>query len=300
MNNLYDILGIPFGFVMRLIYRVCGSYTLSILLFVLFVKLLLFPITKRVYIESRRLQLIQPKLRELNETYQNDQMQLMQKRAELFAEERVSNGFSMLLSFLQVFVMFGVVDVIYKPITHILHISRPVRASAVEIVSGLLTEGTISIRNLTCELMTMDKVQVFPDAFAALPENFLVLVQHLNQNFTLFGMPLSVIPTKIQDFSASGSLPVWLLPFVLCLFSLVTGIISAKRDGRRVDIMVILGSLLTFCMALLLPAGISFYWLCSSVASFLITRGLQVYYTQDRLRQVHEKLKAASKAKYQA
>ena len=42
---LYDLCGKPFGWIMRLIYDLVDNYALAILLFTIFTKLILFPIS---------------------------------------------------------------------------------------------------------------------------------------------------------------------------------------------------------------------------------------------------------------
>ena len=41
--NLFDIINVPFGYVIRFAYSLTGNYVLALLIFAIAVKLLLFP-----------------------------------------------------------------------------------------------------------------------------------------------------------------------------------------------------------------------------------------------------------------
>ena len=72
MNILYDILGVPFGYVMRLIYHLVQNYGIAIILFTLFSKALLFPINYKTQKSSVKMQRLNPKLKELRKKYEKD------------------------------------------------------------------------------------------------------------------------------------------------------------------------------------------------------------------------------------
>ena len=62
---LYDLCGKPFGWIMRLIYDLVDNYALAILLFTIFTKLILFPISYKQQKNSAKMQRFNPKLEKL-------------------------------------------------------------------------------------------------------------------------------------------------------------------------------------------------------------------------------------------
>ena len=56
MDFLYDLCGKPFGWIMRLIYDWVDNYAFAILLFTIFTKLILFPISYKQQKNSARMQ----------------------------------------------------------------------------------------------------------------------------------------------------------------------------------------------------------------------------------------------------
>ena len=65
MNALYDIIGVPFGYLMRLIYSICNNYAVAIILFTVVTKILLFPVSYKTQKSTARMQLLSPKLEKL-------------------------------------------------------------------------------------------------------------------------------------------------------------------------------------------------------------------------------------------
>ena len=55
--------------------------------------------------------------------------------------------------------------------------------------------------------------------------------------------------------------------------------------------MMLLMPIWSIWLAFEVPAGVGFYWIWSSLFSFLITFGLNLYFTKDRIKAINEKEK---------
>ncbi len=126
---------------MRLIYQLVNNYGVAIVLFTIITKILLFPISYKQQKNTLRMQLIQPKLKKLQAKYKDKPQELQQAQMQLYQEEHVNPMSSCLPMFLQFFLLFGVLDVVYKPLTHILHYSKSVISRVVEISTGILGDS---------------------------------------------------------------------------------------------------------------------------------------------------------------
>ena len=131
MNALYDIIGVPFGYLMKLINYFFDNYAVSIIVFTIVTKLLMLPINYKTQKSAARMQLLTPKLEKLRKSYANNPQRLQQEQQKLYIEEGVNPMGSCLPAFIQMFLLFGVLDVVYKPITHILDFTKDVRRAAV-------------------------------------------------------------------------------------------------------------------------------------------------------------------------
>jgi YidC/Oxa1 family membrane protein insertase len=98
------------------------------------------------------MQLLQPKLEKLKKSFANNPQRLQEEQQKLYQQEGVNPMGSCLPMFIQMFLLFGVIDVIYKPITHILDISKNVIKEAVTIAHTATGDKSLDMSNLRCEL----------------------------------------------------------------------------------------------------------------------------------------------------
>jgi YidC/Oxa1 family membrane protein insertase len=109
------------------------------------------------------MQLLQPKLEKLRKSYESNPQRLQEEQQKLYQQEGINPMGSCLPMFVQMFLLFGVIDVVYKPITHILHITKSVRTAAIDKASELAVKfgdinngKEISHSNLRSELLTAE------------------------------------------------------------------------------------------------------------------------------------------------
>ena len=301
MNALYDIIGVPFGYLMRLIYSLCNNYAVAIILFTVVTRILLFPVNYKTQKSAARMQLLNPKLEKLRKSFANNPQRLQEEQQKLYQQEGVNPMGSCLPAFIQMFLLFGVIDVIYKPITHILNISKNIIENAVDIARGITEDKNLNMSNLRCELMTMENLSNNREKYSSLSENFLTKVSEFNERFTLFGANLGKTPTLHPESWTKEAIILVSIPFLAGLSQLlvsVYGQIHQKKTnpagqpgGGCMSVMLYGLPLLSIWFAFQVPAGIGFYWIWSSVFAFIITFALNCYFTPERVKEINEQEK---------
>jgi len=300
LNILYDIIGVPFGLLMSLIYKIFGNYAVAIIVFTIVTKLILLPVNYSTQKNQARMQLLSGKMEKLKKSYANNPERFQTEQQKLYQQEGINPMASCLPAFVQMFLLFGVIDVIYKPITHILHITKSVRTAAVAVASELIGGKGLSTSNLRCELITMEQVDKNPDAFASLSENFLNVVSQFNSKFTVFGANLGSTPTLHPETWTREAIILCIIPFVAGASQLIASIYSMihqkktnpdLQGGGCMNVMMLLMPVWSVWLAFSLPAGIGFYWIWTSLISFLINFGLNLYFTPERTKEINEKEK---------
>lgn len=315
MTALYDIIGYPFGYLMSWIYSFVGNYGVAIILFTLLTKILFFPVNYRTQMNSARMRLMQPKLDKLKKSFGSNPQRLQQEQQNLYQEEGINPMASCMPSLIQMLLLFGVLDVVYKPLTHIFHFGSKVKDAALNIANDIITEKSellgksidkISSSDLRSELRVMEQLNDQPDKFADVPSSFLEKVQEFSENFTIFGANLGKTPSMSVDFGNSESVILFLIPFLAGLSQLLYTIYTQIHQKRTnptapsmgcMNVMLYLMPVLSVWFAFQVPAGVGFYWIWSSVFSFFITFGLNCYFTPERTAKAHEKQKIKAKKK---
>ena len=300
MNSLYDIIGIPFGYLMYLIYSLCHNYALAIIIFTVVTKLLLFPVNYHTQKGSARMQLLNPKMEKLRKSFASNPQRLQEEQQKLYQQEGINPMGSCLPAFIQMFLLFGVIDVVYKPITHILHISTNIRRSAFDIAVQLDGSSAYDFKSLRSELVTMEQLDKHIDRFSGLAENVSARVAEFNEHYTIFGANLGKIPELHPETWNTESIILFAIPFLAGLAQLAQSIYSQVYQkkhnpdmptGGCMALMMYLMPVLSVVWAFALPAGIGFYWIWSSLFSLLINFGLNQYFTPERTIKINEKEK---------
>ena len=122
IDFLYSILGTPIGYIMWACYLLVNNFGWAMVIFSLIVKLAMFPLTLKQQKNMAKSQLFAPKMQELQKKYANNKEKYQEELAKLQKEGYNPMGGcgTMLLTFV---LLFGVIDVVYKPMTHMEHLN---------------------------------------------------------------------------------------------------------------------------------------------------------------------------------
>lgn len=135
MNAIFDIIGIPLGYVLWFIYRFVGNYFVSIFLFTLIVRAATFPLSLKSQKSQADRARLAPRLERIQKKYAQDKQKLQQKQMELYEKEGVSMTGGCLPMVVQMVILMGIISVIYSPLTHLARIPEPVISASVTAVT---------------------------------------------------------------------------------------------------------------------------------------------------------------------
>ena len=98
---------IALHWLLEFFYRLIPNYGVVILVISVVIKIITYPLTHKSYSSMKRMQLIQPKVKELQEKYKNNKQVLQQKTMELYKEEGVNPMGGCLPMLLQLPLLYG-------------------------------------------------------------------------------------------------------------------------------------------------------------------------------------------------
>jgi len=145
----------PIGDLLRwildLIYSLVGNYGWSVLIFTLLIRLFLMPLDIKSKRSMKRMQLVQPRIDELNKKYANDKEKLNKKMSELYQKEKISplsGCLPMLIQLPILFAMFAVMREIAdeETVALILNIKENIEAGVANFRPQL--QGLLWIKNV--------------------------------------------------------------------------------------------------------------------------------------------------------
>lgn len=332
MNWIINIIGVPLGFIMKLIYSWVGNYGIAIVLFTLFTKLILFPVSYKQQKNAARQQLLSPKLKKLQEKYKDKPEKLQLEQSKLYQEENINPYSSCLTSFIPLILLWGVLAVVYKPMTYIMDYKKPVIEEAKSIILQVedwdpSLQKQLSKGNLREELILMGRMldDGNSEAFQAIVESgqvtvkdkdgndniqqltaidkgFVPAVSEFAETFTLGRTNLSETPSwKPQE---NSTVFLFLIPILAGLLQLGLTIYTQQMQKKRNPDMPNMGAmnamlyfmpLFSVWLAFTVPAGVGFYWVCSSAFSFLQSVLLYAWFNEERVERIGEAERAKAK-----
>lgn len=322
-NGIINLIGIPLGWIMKLIYDLAGNYGIAIILFTLVTKLILLPISYKQQKNSARMQLLNPKMKKLRERYADKPEKLQLETTKLYQEENINPAASCLTSFIPLILLWGVLAVVYKPMTYILDYDTNVIEEAKAIVISIdedkkAVKSTLDSNSLRQELVIMDKMLQNPDAFIAtiqegkavtldkddneveidlgsIDVGFVSAVSEFADTFTIGNTNLSETPTyKLKE---NSTVFLFLIPIISGLMQLILTVYMQIMQKKRnpdmpsmgaMNIMLFGMPLFSIWLAFTVPAGVGFYWICSSGFSFIQTVLLYAWFNEKRVQKIGE------------
>jgi len=254
---MLDIIAVPFGYIMRLIYEIIGNYGLSIIAFSLLAKLVMLPFSIKTKKSMLDMQRIQPKLNELQRKYGKDQQKLSMEMQKLYQEEGVSPFGSCLPTLITFPIMIGLYYVISKPLTYFMGLS----AAEITTLGEIL--GVVSENAYTMEIQIAGLISQNFDAVAHVSEKL------MNVDFNFFGLNLATTPS----FKQFGLM--WLIPILSGVTAYLLSNITMKMQGTEMaqnsstSTMKYMLPLMSVYFGFILPAGLGVYWIANNVFSAL-------------------------------
>ena len=118
--KLSDIITIPFGYLLGLLFQWTNNYGVAMILFAVIVQLVLLPITAKSKKSMMAMSRLTPRVQAIQKKYADDPQRQNEAINALYKEEGVSMGGGCLWSFVPLLILIPLFTVIREPITYIL------------------------------------------------------------------------------------------------------------------------------------------------------------------------------------
>lgn len=230
---------------------------------------------------------------------------------KLYSEEGINPMASCLPLFIQFPILYGIFDVVYRPLTHILHAGKDAINAATEITRNIFTANGGAVPAYfehRPEIYIVKEVQKDLSAFSSMAEQFPDFSEKVvNFNNKLFGIvDLGDIPTLHPEVWNAASVILLMIPIMSGIIQLIMTVYMQIRNKKMnpdapnmggMNIMLYVMPLFSVWIAFKYPAGIGFYWTMSSLFSFVQSIVLYHIYTPEYVASLVEKDKKKRKKK---
>lgn len=290
MNIFRTLITTPLGYILGWIYEFVQNYGVAVILFTVLIKLILLPLGLKQQKSMTKMQKIQPKLKEIQDKYQYDQQKASQEMMKLYKEYGVNPTGGCLPLLVQFPIIIGLYNVIYKPLTYMLHYGAD-------------------------KVAALQKAHNLTGAAAARSAEILIAKGEKLLNFDFFGLDLSVVPNDVLKQLFAGktgiiALTVLIIPILATLTTVLTSkittYINKPKDGEKKNdeppkrvlspdqktaesgqsaeamtkSMTYVMPIMTLWFTLTLPSTLGLYWTISNIVSLAQTVLLNGYYNK--------------------
>ncbi len=255
---MLDIIAVPLGWLMRYLYNLVGNYGITLILFTVITKIILIPLSIKQKKSTIRMSAFQPEIQRIQKKYANDS----QKQSEELARLQKDHNFSMtsgcLPTLIQMPILFGLIKVIYEPLRHIIGVNNDLIETLKPIAEGIV--GNLGTYSPQTSIIAAVKQNA--DKFVdVLEPATITAIQEMN--LTFLGMDLTATPS-LKVFNGLLLIPVLSVVFMFMQTTISTKLSGQQTNGQT-NAMMGFTTLLMGYFAFIMPAGVSIYWIFSSV-----------------------------------
>lgn len=236
-----------------------GSYAWSIFLFTLAINIILIPLSVKSQKASISQLKMKPKLDELKKKYGDDKQKYNEAMQKLYQEGNVSMGGGCLPMIVRLLLVMSVFYLVTSPLTYLANVP------AAEIETAIAALGDTA-KGSYKQLAVIAQASSGNEAFANIKEAISGI------DFDFFGLDLTLKPEFSLNFSkvTGAQVKLWIIPFLsfaAAMFSSVLSMAHQKRtnpDAPSMAGMMLTMPIMSLVISFSAPAGLGFYWACSS------------------------------------
>lgn len=298
-TNIFDIINIPLGFVLRFCYQLTSNYGLAIILFTLIIRVVLVPLAIKQQKSMAHTVRLQPKIEALQKKHGKDKQKLQEAQMKLYQEEGANPMGGCLVLLPQLPIIYGLYNVIYHPLLYLVQLSVetknrvvydlfPFLQTAYPSIFGKMSTPSQALSNGQVELYAAKLMPSHMDKLSFLSNQHVMML-----DFNFFGLDLSQSP----GFRFS----IYLLIPILCYVSSLIQIWMSTRINKQNNIaanapgaggmntsMMIIMPLFSAWISFSFPAGIGIYWTASNLIMLLQAVLLNIFFNPKQLAEVYE------------
>ncbi|MBR2742381.1 MAG: membrane protein insertase YidC [Clostridia bacterium] len=266
MMEFFGILAWPIAWILVQLYHLIGSYGLALIILTVVIRFLLFPLTLKQMKSQRAMQRLQPLVKDIEKRYKGDKAMIQQETMALYKRENVSTTGGCLPMFIQMFVIMGLYQAIYRPLRYFYGLSND-QINALREVYSLDSKANESTLLTLMEENPSSMNGIIDNASSF---NFI--------DFNFLGLNLAGTPAKpdFTDFSSFiGSADnLWIIPIIALATGIFTAIMTrqmnpmvedkdnpmAAQTAKMSKYMMFVMPIMSLYFSFILPAAVGLYW----------------------------------------
>lgn len=276
------------GPLMRMLYQMIPNFAVTMIVFTVIIKLLMLPLMIKQQKSMAKMSVFTPMINEIQQKYKNNQEKMQEEMLKFQQEYGYSPTAGCLPMLVNMLVLFGMVEVVYRPVQYILGIPKDAISAACTAL-GIANNGAAAQTGL---------IEAIHAGLASGVDTGLATEQLssiANFNTSFLGMDMCTI----TGFSFSL---IMIFPIIAAVTMCISQVLSTKMSGQQAQmqgsmkVMMLVMNLMfvTFCFNA--PVGFSLYYGVSNVVQIFQSYVTYKIYSPEKFKAQYEAELAAKRA----
>ncbi len=276
MSSAISFVAQLLGYIIRPSYYLTNNFGSAILLFVLFSKIILSPVSVWVHKNSIKLVQMQPAINWLKVKFFGDKDTIAEEQAKIFKQHRYNPLASIIPLAIQILLLLGLVEVINHPMRYLLQLPDDL-IHAMSSLAGSLTGGDMTASSAQLSLISLIKSGAYDNVFLALGSQFpTVNLQTLMESIRairmqFFFIDLSWVPIQAGGIAlvipAAAAFSSWFLSHT----QNHSQVLQSEQGNLSKYGLMLFSVGLSLYLGLFVTAGIALYWIASNLFTIVQT-----------------------------
>ena len=278
---------------MEWIYKLIPNYGWDIILFTLLITLVKIPLQLNQQKSMARMSAFQPMLLDIQKKYKDkpEKQQEEMLKLQQYGYKPSAGCLPMLVNFL---VMFGVIEVVYRPLQRIFHIGTDAITAAGEAMTALGISFTTVTRDTNIIAQVLAGESTVTSCFT--PEQVSTITE-FGHHMDFFGIDLTRVP---QYSLAAENLPLLIFPVLAIVTMFLSTHVSMKASGQEMQgsmkLTMYMMPLMYLFFCFTVPCAFSLYYVVSNILMTVQSIVMKKIYDPEKMKQeVLEQMAARKK-----
>ena len=254
MDQLLYYICIPLGILMKWCWKLVGDYGLAIVLFTLATKVVLLPFSIWIHKNSISMVKIQPAINFLKVNHYGDMDTFADEQSKLFKKENYHPMLSLVPLALQIFLLLGVVQIIYHPMDYLFAIDSSV-------IESLANQLGLNMADSSYQLQIIEAIKA---GNVTVSNDVMDLVKNFDTE--MFGFNLSTIPSQVWGIYILMPVVAGVSSLILCITQNLSNVIQHEQGKLSQYGLTIVSVGISLYLGIGVPAGIAIYWIASNLS----------------------------------
>lgn len=274
MQAITEFIALLLSYVIKLCFMVVKNYGMVIILFTLLSKVVLLPLSIWVHKNGIKLIKMQPDINFLKVNHYGDADTIAEKTSELYKKEKYSPLASTIPLLIQLVILFGLVEVIYNPLTYIVNMPKELADAFVKLAASLTgidaqaSSAQMAVVNAVQNPLYLASFQKLAGSFTQYDvAGYIGEISEIGMKFA--GMDLSWIATQTKGISFIVPVLAGFSAWLMCFTQNISQVLQSEQGSLNKYGTMILSVALSLYLGAFVPAGIGLYWIASNLIAIV-------------------------------